>query len=229
MSERTLPCRAEQKSVRALAYLLAQPDVLGNAPDAVARCLVLSIRSRPTARLFDRRRPSLIVSIVTQIAAVFNAFCKNSVLTFSHEMSIFSQNIVFYVNILTLSSTMPRAVCSAPPHRKTDPLRIRSFVNIVGVHIRRAFAALRRLSVSRSISPPLCRRDDKHIAARRETIGRAAPEPLRCEATPSPAQICRQRGLCGCGWGRIRSRRRRRQAPAYRCNLWRRSNRRRSS
>lgn len=166
-------------------------------------------------------------------------------------MSIFSQNIVFYVNILTLSSTMPRgmfrstirgdgrtvnayptmprAVCSAQPHRKTDPLRIRSFVNIVGVHIRRAFAALRRLSVSRSISPPLCRRDDKHIAARRETIGRAAPEPLRCEATPSPAQICRQRGLCGCGWGHIRSRRRRRQAPAYRCNLWRRSNRRRSS
>ena len=102
ISKYALPCRAEQKAVRALAYLLAQPDVLGNAPAVVARCLVLSIRSRPTARLFSRR-PSLIVSIVTQIAAVFNAFCKNSVLTFSHEMSIFSQNYLFDVNFLTLS------------------------------------------------------------------------------------------------------------------------------
>ena len=42
-------------------------------------------------------------SIVTQIAAVFNAFCKNSVLTFSHEMSIFSQNYLFDVNFLTLA------------------------------------------------------------------------------------------------------------------------------
>lgn len=103
ISKYALPCRAEQKAVRALAYLLAQPDVLGNAPAVVARCLVISIPPRPTARLFARRRTSLIVSIVTQIAAVFNAFCKNSVLTFSHEMSIFSQNYLFDVNFLTLA------------------------------------------------------------------------------------------------------------------------------